>query len=107
MSLKSRLMERLPGEDISDALAEELLEGSKAVILAHRYSNSTYPSDATIPPVWEQNQLEIAIRLFGQMGAEGQQSHSENGISRNWDAGGGITFWLSMIPTVSRVVRGN
>lgn len=43
-----------------------------------------YPDDAEIPKRYERLQIKLAVELYNQRGAEGQTSHSENGISRSW-----------------------
>lgn len=46
-----------------------------------------YPYDveeAEIPAVYEMLQIKIALYLWSKRGAEGQTSHSENGISRGY-----------------------
>lgn len=70
--------------------AEE--EGQLALLL--RFSgtkilNQRYPYDDTIadvPTRYQSLQVRIAAELYAKMGAEGQTTHSENGISRAWDS---------------------
>ena len=38
-----------------------------------------------VPVQYEHLQLEIAIYMLNKRGAEGQTSHSENGISRSYE----------------------
>ena len=70
----------------SDELLLYLLEQSEGIILNRRYPFGS-PEGATLSPLYEQIQLRIAVELFTKMGAEGQLSHSENGVSRSWEAG--------------------
>ena len=49
-----------------------------------------YPYDKTkivVPAQYEVLQCEIAAYLWNKRGAEGQTSHSENGISRSYEDG--------------------
>ena len=43
-----------------------------------------YAEDKVVPARYEQRQIQLAIELYNKRGAEGQISHSENGIVRNW-----------------------
>ena len=70
----------------SDSLLSYLLEQSEGIILNRRYPFGA-PEGARLSPLHEQIQLRIAVELFSKMGAEGQLSHSENGVSRSWEAG--------------------
>lgn len=70
----------------SDKLLMDLLEQSEGIILNRRYPFGA-PEGATLSPMHEQIQLRVAVDLFSKMGAEGQLSHSENGITRSWEAG--------------------
>ncbi len=63
-----------------------LLEQAEGIILNRRYPFGV-PEGASLSPMHEQIQLRIVVELFGKMGAEGQLSHSENGITRSWEAG--------------------
>ena len=63
-----------------------LIEQSEGIVLNRRYPFGV-PEGMTVPAQYEQIQLRVAAELFSKMGAEGQVSHSENGISRTWEAG--------------------
>lgn len=72
--------------DIADNdLLSYLLEQAEGIILNRRYPFGA-PEGATLSPFHEQIQIRIALELFSKMGAEGQISHSENGISRAYEA---------------------
>ena len=43
-----------------------------------------YPENTVVPQRYERLQIKLAVELFTQRGAEGQSSHSENGINRSW-----------------------
>ena len=70
----------------SSDLLMYLLEQSEGIVLNRRYPFG-YPEGMTVPAQYEQIQLRVAVELFSKMGADGQLSHSENGISRTWEAG--------------------
>ena len=63
-----------------------LIEQSEGICMNRRYPFG-YPEGMSVPAQYEQIQLRVAAELFSKMGAEGQVSHSENGISRTWEAG--------------------
>ena len=70
----------------SPDLLLNLIEQSEGIVLNRRYPFGV-PEGMTVPTQYEQIQLRVAADLFSKMGAEGQVSHSENGISRTWEAG--------------------
>ena len=59
-------------------------------IAGRKILNRAYPYTETdvneIPPRYEILQCEIATYLLNKRGAEGQTSHSENGISRSYES---------------------
>jgi len=70
------------GSDTDDVLSTYLLIAGKKIIAR------AYPFDNTVtdvPTEYETLQLEIAAYLLNKRGAEGQTSHSENGISRSYE----------------------
>ena len=57
---------------------------TKAEILSYLYSGET-PDDVTdVPALYEPTQIMACVAGLGTSGAEGQISHSENGIARTW-----------------------
>lgn len=70
----------------SDELLSFLLEQAEGIILNRRYPFGA-PEGAKLTAMHEQVQIRIAVELFSKMGAEGQITHSENGVSRTWEAG--------------------
>lgn len=58
-------------------------------ISAQKILDRAYPYDPTITEVpvrYEAKQIEIAVYLYNKRGAEGQTSHSENGINRTYES---------------------
>ena len=72
----------LPDEE-TDAGLEAMLANAGAMILNKMYPFG-YPEGTTVPARYEQIQIQLAVEIYGKRGAEGQISHSENGISRTW-----------------------
>lgn len=72
-------LKRLLNEQENDELLELYLEDAKNIICELRY---TYE----VEPQYLSTQLKIAMELYSKSGAEGQTSHSENGISRTYEA---------------------
>lgn len=72
-------------EDASAELLTMLLEAAAEIVLNKLYPLGV-PNGAAVPVRYALTQVQIAVELFSKMGAEGQVSHSENGISRTWEA---------------------
>ena len=67
----------------SDSVLKSYLE-----IAGQKILNRAYPYDDTVvvvPRKYEYLQCEIAVYLLNKRGAEGQISHSENGIVRMYE----------------------
>ena len=69
-------------ENVSETELEDLLESAKAVILSRRFPFGEVPDE--IENRYKDLQIRIAVEMYNKKGAEGQTSHSENGISRNF-----------------------
>lgn len=69
----------------SDDLLLYLLQQAEGIVLNKRYPFGV-PEGATMPERYDNVQLRIAAEIFSKMGAEGQTGHSENGISRSYEA---------------------
>lgn len=66
-----------------DGVLESAILAAEALILMRMYPFG-YPAETAVPARYERIQLELAVELYSKRGAEGQISHSENGISRTW-----------------------
>lgn len=64
-------------------LAYLLIAGRKIINRAYPYSKDDSP---IVPTKYEMLQCEIAVYLLNKRGAEGETSHSENGISRSYES---------------------
>lgn len=100
MTALERLKLRLSDDDAqySDAVLTDSLESAKAAILARRYPVGEFPEE--LPNRYADLQVRIAVVLISQRGAEGEVSHSENGVTRTWE---GLDGLLSEVVPVARV----
>ena len=71
-------------ENVTDEELEDILESAKAVILSRRFPFGECPEE--IEPRYKDLQVRIAVEMYSKQGAEGQLSHSENGISRTYSS---------------------
>lgn len=75
------------------ALSGEKDENTVSAYLAvagNKICRKAYPFDPAVVEVPEQygyTQVEIAVYLLNKRGAEGETTHSENGVSRNYEDG--------------------
>lgn len=67
----------------TDEVIDMMLSLSENMILNRMYPYG-YPEGTIIPPRYENIQIQLAVEIYSKRGAEGQVSHSENGISRTW-----------------------
>jgi hypothetical protein len=95
-----RLKARAP--EISDAEAEELLETAKSAINARRYPYADIPDE--LERRYLDLQVRIALELYAKIGAEGETSHSENGISRSYSSAWISEELLSEVTPKARVL---
>lgn len=73
---------------VTETEALILLETAKSAINARRYPFGEVPEE--LEKRYENLQIRIAVELYNKQGAEGEVSHSENGISRTYSAA-----WIS------------
>ena len=71
-------------EDVTDIELEDILESAKAVILSRRFPFGEQPTE--IEERYKDLQIRIAVEMFNKRGAEGETSHSENGVSRTYSS---------------------
>lgn len=86
------------GVNDQDELLDEILTEAIEIYKSCRFPNAANPPDE-VEPQYETVVVLIALELYNRMGAEGQESHSENGISRRWSGDG----WVSK-DLLSRIV---
>jgi hypothetical protein len=70
--------------DSEDDLLLTLLSLAEGKILERLYPYDH--SKETLPARYVGKQIEIAVYLYNKQGAEGQITHSENGISRTYES---------------------
>lgn len=70
--------------DITDATIDAYLAiaGDRVLLRLYPYGATV----TTVPTMYEYLQCVLAARMINRIGAEGEISHSENGISRTWDS---------------------
>ena len=77
------------------------MAGQKIINRAYPYK----PDVEEVPRQYETLQVEIALYMLNKRGAEGQLSHSENGISRSYENGDVPASMLkSVTPYVGAIV---
>lgn len=84
MTAKMEFLRGMVGDEKDAVLVAYLKAAATAVI------NRAYPFKSDIkevPDKYAMRQIEIAAYLINKRGAEGQLSHSENGISRSYESG--------------------
>lgn len=81
--------------DTEDEIVLDGLLSLAASLILNRMYPFGYDDAKTVPLRYEQIQIQLAVELYTQRGAEGQTSHSENGISRSWPEKSAL---LKMIP---------
>jgi hypothetical protein len=77
--------------DISDSDSDTFLlkyEIKRAINEINNCRNFTPSDDSLYDTKYEHLILPLSISAFAKIGAEGQSSHSENGITRNYTSGG-------------------
>lgn len=67
----------------TDEVLTSMLRLAESQVLNRLYPFG-YADDTKVPRRYEQIQIELAVEIYSKRGAEGQTSHSENGISRSW-----------------------
>lgn len=69
--------------------AENTLLNTLLSFAGQKIINRLYPYDDTqnaVPKRYELLKTMVAAELYAKLGAEGQTSHGENGISRAWES---------------------
>ena len=87
-----------------DAKLGAYLSLAKAEILAWLYSGSIPDGVTDVPVQYEPTQIMACVTGFSQSGADGEMSHSENGISRTWKYDDMAAYVRSHVAAYVRVV---
>ena len=103
MTVLERLRAQIGDDSVTDELLLTYLEDAKGIILNRRYPFG-YPEGTEVEPKYETVQVKIALELFSKRGAEGEVSHSENGITRGYESSSVSSSLLkSVIPKVGGI----
>ncbi|MBR1749980.1 MAG: DNA-packaging protein [Ruminococcus sp.] len=82
---KLEMLKTMVDEQASDSVLSVYLSLAKQIVLAKAYPFGDYPD--TFPEKYDMTQIRVAEFLYMKRGAEGEISHSENGISRAYENG--------------------
>ena len=81
---KLSMLENMTGET-DQTMLSTYLALAKSVVIARAYPYGT--GDEALPYPYHGLQVEIAVFMLNKRGAEGETSHSENGVSRTYETG--------------------
>lgn len=87
-----------------DATLSAYLSLAKSEILAWLFSGDPPDSVTDVPARYEPVQIMAVVHGFSQSGAEGQLSHSENGVSRTWKYEDMVAYIRSHVAAYVRVM---
>lgn len=79
--LESRGFDNIDENDIADEI-------NRAIKQINRCRHFTVTNDKPYDPKYEDMIIPLALTAFAKIGAEGQTSHSENGVVRGYTSGG-------------------
>ena len=85
-----------------EAILEDCLESAKAAIMARRYPYQEWPED--LESRYLDLQFRCAMDIYAKIGAEGQNAHTENSISRTWESSWISESLLQEVTPVAKVV---
>ena len=92
MNILERLTQRTHEQD--HAILTDVLESAKYAILSRRFPYSAWPVDDNgeyvLEPKYIDLQYRIALDMYNKLNAEGQLTHSENGVARTYESS-----WIS------------
>ena len=100
---RNALAIRIAPDTDSDDVLDSMLSSAKSLILNRMYPFG-YADGMQVPTRYEDIQIQLAVELYTQRGAEGQTGHSENGINRSWPEKNRL---LSMIAPMCGSVMSN
>lgn len=82
----SNMLKRRGFEDVSDDDID--YEIKRAIRQINRCRHFDPTDEKQYDPKYEDMIIPLALTAFAKIGAEGQSSHSENGVVRNYTSGG-------------------
>lgn len=77
----------LDSEEASDDLLSAYLGTARDLVLTRRNPFSGDPTGEAWEARYDRLQCEVATEMVLRRGAEGEVTHTENGISRQWNTG--------------------
>lgn len=77
---------------------------AKAEILAWLYSGKTPEGVSDVPARYIPTQIQAVVVGYSQSGAEGQLSHSENGIARSWKYEDMVAYIRSRVVSYAQIL---
>lgn len=100
---KLTALKAMVGSSDSDEVLSTYLTfaGSKIIAKAYPYQNDI----SEVPAQYAHLQVEIAAYMLNKRGAEGQVSHSENGITRSYENGDVPPSMLKAVIPYCGVIR--
>ncbi|MEG0898497.1 MAG: phage head-tail connector protein [Oscillospiraceae bacterium] len=101
MTSLERMKLKIPEEN-NNIVLEDYLESAASIIMAKRYPFTDFP--LVLEPRYSDLQIRIAVELYNKKGAEGEISHSENGISRTYTSSDVSPELLSEIIPKGKVI---
>lgn len=100
---KLQLLKAMVGESDTEVVLLAYLDIAGRKILNRAYPFGT--EETEVPKRYDYLQCEIAAYLLNKRGAEGQTSHSENGISRSYESADVPESLLGAITPCVGVIR--
>ena len=100
---KLQLLKALVGESDTEEVLLAYLNIAGRKILNRAYPYGT--DETEIPTRYDFLQCEIAAYMLNKRGAEGQTSHSENGISRSYESADVPESMLGAVTPMVGVIR--
>lgn len=94
------LKNRIPPKDregLEDVFFMAQLDTAAHYIMNERFPFADIKRPDDVEECYHILQVDIALRLFNKMGAEGEITHSEGGISRGYGSANGIQDLLDTI----------
>ena len=99
-SEKIAMLKVMQEEQDENVLSTYLFLAGRKIIL-RAFGDTTTIEE--VPSQYDSVQLEIAVYMLNKIGAEGQTSHGENGISRTWGGADVPEELLASITPYARV----
>ena len=72
---------------ISEDVVNTFFQLSKNAILLKRFPYLQDVSEKTLPSIYDSLCVRLAVYMYNKQGAEGEISHTENGVSIKWENG--------------------